>query len=386
VEPDEVEAIFADAPSPPSLEPLARKAYAARIAGAWHGRCAGVVLGKPLERGWDRQQVQAYLESCGAYPLDDWVPPRSEALGITLRSQASTRGNVRFVEPDDDVHYTILSLLLAEQEGLDFTPTDIVESWLRNVPYNWLWSATKQAYYHAVNMTDDRPKAEQIAEFPTRLNPWREGINGTIRVDFWGYIAPGDPRRAARLAHRETSVNMVKNGIYGAMFAAACISAALSKHPNVEAILASGFSAIPKRSRLAEALHRVIDWYGQDRDWVRVCDRIYQHYGHLYTIAAINNLAVIVLALLHGELDYTRSITTAVMCGLDTDCTGGTVGSIVGAALGDKGIEPRWIEPFHDTIKTAVAGFGHGTLSDLIQRTVACHERVRPRSRRGKRG
>ena len=49
------------------------------------------------------------------------------------------------------------------------------------------------------------------------------------------------------------------------------------------------------------------------------------------------------LALLEGGLDFTRTITTAVMCGTDTDCNSATAGSIVGAAIGYDALPQRWI-------------------------------------------
>ena len=378
-EPDDYPSIIADASAPPPLQPLGDAEYAGRIKGAWSGRCAGVVLGKPLEVGMNHIEIRRYLESLDAYPLDDWVPIRSEKLDKALRVEClpSSRGHVAFVQQDDDIHYTILALLLAERKGTRFTKRDICMNWLGNLPYHWVWSCTKQAYYHLVNMTEMRSEEEQIDEFPTKLNPMREGINGAIRADMWGYLAPASPRKAAVLAHREASVNCVKNGIYGTMFVAACISAALSKSPSVDTILAGGYSVIPQQSRLAHALHSVERWYGETGDWIAVCDRIYANWGHLPFAGGINNLCFIVLALLHGGLDYTRAITTAVMCGTDTDCTGGTVGSIVGAARGIEGVAKRWVEPFHDTVKSAVGSFGNGTISELVERTIACRRRCR---------
>jgi ADP-ribosylglycohydrolase len=81
-------------------------------------------------------------------------------------------------------------------------------------------------------------------------------------------------------------------------------------------------------------------------------------------------MAIVVLALIHGQLDYTKAITTAVMCGIDTDCNGGTVGSIVGAAVGYAGLDQRWISPLNDRVKTVVANFGEGSISDLVRRTI----------------
>ena len=376
-EPDDFESIIAEAPDAPKLQPLNEEEYAERVKGAWYGRIGGVVLGKPLEMRLDRKFIKRYLESLDAYPLNDWVPHESPDLGITLRCKPSTLGNIQYAEPDDDIHYTILGLMLLERHGLNFSKLDVANNHLRNIPYHWLWSCTRQSYYHMVNLTDDRPVEEQIDEFPTKINPLREGINTAIRADFWGYIAPSDPRRAARIAYREVTLNAVKNGVYSSMFVAGALSAALSGSPNIDTILAGGLSVIPRRSRLAQIVHEVVGWYEADRDWVSVCDRIYAKYGHLPFLHALHNMGFVVLSLVHGQLDYSKTITTAVMCGMDTDCTSGTAASIVGAALGFDGLDQRWIAPFNDQVQTVVAGFGHGTISGLVQRNVELWRKLR---------
>lgn len=377
-EPDELDEILRVAGPVPRLHPLTWEEYEERVKGAWFGRCAAVLLGKPLEMGYDRLKVKQYLESVDAYPLDDWVPARSEKLDITLRQDCtpSTRGNVHYVQPDDDIHYTVLALLLAEQKGLDFTPLDVGMNLLNNVPYHWLWVADNQAYYHLVNLTDDRPKEEQVAEIPLKLNPWRECMDGHLKADLWGYITPGDPRAGAPLIHCASSLSLVKNGIYGGMWVAGCISAAMAKRPTVETILLGGLSCIPCHSRLAEAVRNVMHWYAAQPDWVTVCDKIYEHYGHWYFAAAINNLSFVTLALLHGGLDFTRTITTAVMCGTDTDCNSATAGSIVGAAIGYNALPGRWVAPLNNRVKTVVADFGEGTISNLVARTLAVRKKM----------
>lgn len=377
VEPEEFSAILSEGGTAPALEPLTSKEYEKRIKGAIHGRIAGVVLGKPLEMGMSRHQIKEYLESVGEYPLQYFVSEYSEKADMHLRWDCipSTRGNVAFVQPDDDIHYTLLALLLAEKKGFYFTSADVGYNWLDNVPYHWLWCASRQAYYHMVNLNDSTAKETQIAEIPTKINPWRECIDGQIRCDMWGYISPSDPQEAARMAYLDCAFSLTKNGCYGGMFVAGCIAAALSAHPTVDSILLGGLSVIPQKSRLAEAVRFVQEKYQKRQDWESVCACIEQKYGNLPFSGTINNLAMVVLALLHGNLDYEKTITTAVMCGIDTDCNGGTAGSICGAAVGIDRIGNRWIEPFHDSIHSVISEFGHGSISDVIQRTIALQKR-----------
>ena len=377
IEPDGLDDIINCAAPVPPLEKLSQEEYADRIKGAWFGRCAGVVLGKPLEMSWDRKQIQKYLESVCAYPLADWVPERSDTLDITLRRDCvpSTRGHVRYAQPDDDIHYTIKSLLLVEQKGLQFSLYDVGRCMMDNVPIFWVWGSSHQLYHHMVRLANDPRLHEELPNLRYHLNPWREWIDGQLKGDFWGYITPGDPREGARYIHRHASLSLTQNGIYGGMFVSGCLSAALSRNPTVESIIAGGLSVIPEKSRLAEAVRNVQRWYSESRDWIVTCDKINERYGHMHFADQINNMAMVVLSLLHGNLDYHRTITTAVMAGIDVDCNGGTAGSICGAAIGYDALPQRWIAPLNDTVRTVVAGFGYGTITDLVQRTIAVHNK-----------
>ena len=80
---------------------------------------------------------------------------------------------------------------------------------------------------------------------------------------------------------------------------------------------------------------------------------------------------MVTLALLEGGLDYSKTITTAVMCGMDTDCNAGTAGSIVGAAVGIDRIDAHWIQPLNNTIRSGVACFGTCVISDIEERICA---------------
>lgn len=368
-EPDALDDIFALADEPPALAPLAEDEYADRVRGAWFARCAAVVLGKPLEMGMDRLRVKEYLESVDAYPLRDWVPEYSAKLGLRLRTDCvpSTLGNVRYVQSDDDIHYTISALLLAEKAGADFTAWQAAQNLLENIPYNWVWTADKFLYYQLVNCDAE---SELDACVDARKNPWRESMCPQLKADLWGYITPGEPRRGAALIHRLARLSATKNGLYGGLFIQGCVSAALSGAPDVDTILRGGLGNIPRTSRLYEAVTRVMDWHRTMADWTQVCDRIYEVYGHWYFAGAINNICFIVLALLEGQLDLERTMCTAVMCGTDTDCNSANAGSIVGAAIGYDALPHRWIAPLNDEVRSGVADFGFGSITELAERTV----------------
>ncbi len=371
-EPNDFEAIMAEATPAPHMKPLSDEEYRRRLYGAFYGRCAAVILGKPLEMGLTKKFIKEYLESVNEYPLNDYVSARSEKLNFTLREDCvySTKGNVKFAQSDDDINYTLLGLLLVEKYGLDIEPWMIGDNWANNIPFYWCWCASRVAYYHMVMGT------LPVEKIPYTINPWRECIDGQIRTDIWGYIFPAKHYEACKYSHLDTSFSLTKNGIYGGMFVAGALSCALSENPTVDRIIDAGLASIPKRSRLYEAIDNVRKWYNETKDWQLTADRLLEEYKEIPNEGTINNMAVVALGIIAGELDYTRSITIATMCGLDTDCNAGTVGSIIGAAVGIDGIEKRWYEPLCDTIKSVVASVGECKISDICERIIAAKNKV----------
>ncbi|GAH30420.1 unnamed protein product, partial [marine sediment metagenome] len=54
---------------------------------------------------------------------------------------------------------------------------------------------------------------------------------------------------------------------------------------------------------------------------------------------------------LYGK-DFGDAICKAVNCGYDTDCTGATLGAMLGIILGKTGLPDKWTKPLSDKIAT----------------------------------
>ena len=105
-----------------------------KIYGAWLGRCAGCLLGQPVE-GWRRARINGLLKETGNLPLQNYI---SSDIGPILREKYNVRddghaygaektgwiNNVSYMPEDDDTNYTLIALKLVEQYGRDFTPDD----------------------------------------------------------------------------------------------------------------------------------------------------------------------------------------------------------------------------------------------------------------------
>jgi ADP-ribosylglycohydrolase len=348
---------------------LSRRQLFDRIYGAWLGRCSGCLLGKPVE-GMMSDQIAALLEWKKAVPLNFYIAQKGGLPpGFPMddeqvkRYQSGTFENVNQMLRDDDIDYTMISLMILEKYGRDFTAADIGATWLQTIPLLMTYTAERVAYRNFANGLVP-PESGRV------LNPYREWIGAQIRGDLWGYINPGNPELAAEYAFRDGTLSHYKNGVYGEMFISALISAAIEAEDLHSALLIA-LGEIPDKSRLAETIRQVIEWSEQDQNWKTTFKRIIDRY-HVYNwFHTIPNAAIVVMALLYGNGDFEKSITIAVLAGLDTDCNGATVGSIVGAYLGAAQLPSKWIDPLNDKVATAVVGMTDTAISELAERTLA---------------
>ena len=156
------------------------------------------------------------------------------------------------------------------------------------------------------------------------------------------------------------------------MFVAAMLSAAF-KLESVKDIINAGLSEIPKNCRLSEAVRDTLHWCETLPSWELVWEKINESVGHYHGVHTINNAALIVMGLYFGENDFEKGIVCTVRGGWDTDCTGATVGGLIGL---DKGSIPDlWTEPWQGRVLTAVSGVGELNLDDLVDRTCALVEK-----------
>lgn len=335
------------------------------VYGAWLGRCCGCMLGKPVE-GWTRGKIEAYLRSANAYPLSTYFPvrvPFLKDLEFEWNYLETTLGNIHCMARDDDIDYTILNLSILEIYGRDFTSENVASASITNLPFNMVYTAEAIAYRNVVNGMLP-PKSASYR------NPYQEWIGAQIRADVWGYVNPGNPEKAAEFAFRDASYSHCGNGIYGEMWAAACIAKAFVTNDTQDVILA-GLDEIPANCQLSQAIENTMKWVKESHKWETVWEKINDHYGHYHTVHVIQNTCLIVMGLLLGEGDPEKSMCYAVMGGWDTDCTGATVGSIVGAMRGSAKLPEKWIAPLNDRVKSLIPGNHDCKISELAQRTIA---------------
>jgi ADP-ribosylglycohydrolase len=307
--------------------------YIERVYAGWLGKVIGVRLGGNIEN-WTYERIErtfgevtGYLHEFKNFAADD-----------------DTNGPMFFLRALDD--YTHTRDITAEQMGL---------AWLNYAPdgHGFYWwggygRSTEHTAYLNLKNGIMAPRSGSIEQNGAAV---AEQIGGQIFIDVWGMIAPGNPSLAAEYAEKAASVSHDGNGKYGGMFIAACVAAAF-KENDVHAVLEAGLAVIPVDCEYARVTRDVIAFHAAHPDNWRDAFRYvkanygYDKYpGHCHIIP---NSAVIVLSLLYGGGDFSRSINICSMCGWDTDCNVANVGAIIGVMHGLSGIDMSWRKPIND--------------------------------------
>lgn len=365
--------------------------------GAWLGRSAGCALGKPFEThpftGGTKERsgasfVKQWYEGANEWPIKGYAPENSSAKDsadkLWIGCPKSHRENIKYMETDDDIRYMVLALLITEGRGKDLDQWDVGNYWHSYLTYSDVCTAETQAYLNFAHMkshTSGRPsdpaEVKKAIEYTRNyLNPYREWIGAQIRIDIYAYAAAGDPELAARMAYMDSSFSHIKNGIYGAMYTAGVIAAAFTEKEPMKCIEA-GLAQIPKTSRTYEAVVNAIKHTESSNTMEEMQEKIWNEHKGYNWVHTIPNAAMCTGAFLWSEGDFEKGIVAAVSGGLDTDCNGATVGSMVGAMNGAKKIPDTWKAPLNDTMYSFIPGFHPIAISECARRTLECAKKIR---------
>lgn len=379
IEPTELDEIYSesDINSLPDdkYTPVDRKYFR----GAWLGRCIGCAFGQPVE-GWASEKIIDWYKNAGKYPIDYFVPASS---GENRNEGLATDEKICGMPLDDDTRFTVIHYLLVKNQGCDFDSWDVGSHWAWNLPFRFVCTAETQAYLNFINVDHFTPwykpkdamealKRERVNSY---LNPYREWIGAQIRCDAFAYLAAGMPKLAAKMSHTDAYFTHIKNGVYGEMFFGALIASAFTEK-DVGKCLDIALSVIPKKSRFYEeaVLVRSLAESDMERDeLIRTLVERGQKYSWVHTI---NNAAYCIAAILRYKDDFKNAVAFAVECGMDTDCNGATVGSFMGALLGEDGISPDLKDAMKDTFSVGVSPYDNYSISAFGDELKALHDQL----------
>jgi ADP-ribosylglycohydrolase len=314
--------------------------YRKKVLGCWLGKAVGGTLGGPAEG------------KTGPLSLTYYDPVPDQML------------------PNDDLDLQVVWLETIRRNGLPVDRRLLAEAWLEHIH---LWP---DEYGVASRNLDQGIYPPFSGSFD---NGFTAGMGAAIRTEIWACLAPGDPELAASLAREDACVDHADEGVYAAEFLAVIESAAFLESDS-SILLDTGISMIPENCRVAQAISDTRRWWNENHDWMKAMEEILSQHGRQNFTDVAQNLAFIVLGWLAGGEDFSKAICTAVNCGQDTDCTGATLGALLGI-LNPDGIEEKWLKPIGRdlVLSPGMVGMHHAaTLDEFTDQVTELAAQVLP--------
>lgn len=271
---------------------------------------------------------------------------------------------------NDDLDLQILWLKAMEDNNCSIDAYTLGEYWLKYVPVDW--------NEYGVGKANMRLGIMPPLSGEYNNAKWKTSNGAWIRSEIWACLAPGNPMLAAQFAWNDACVDHgCSEGTFAEIFTATLESAAFIEKDR-DKLIQFALSMIPGDCRVAKAVNTAVEAKKNGITWQQAREAVIAATEDLGWFQAPRNVAFTMIGWLYGGGDFGKSICIAVNCGDDTDCTGATLGSILGIIYGTSIIPEKWRAPIGDGIKTvAVSGFEvPATLQALTGKTVAMQKKV----------
>ena len=296
-----------------------------KIKGGWAGQTIGVTFGGPYEFRFQGTFI-------GDYQPLLWYD------GYLKETMLNIPGLY------DDLYMDLTFVDVMNKYGLD-APVDSFANAFANAGY-LLWHANQAARYNILNGI----KAPQSGHW--KNNPHADCIDYQIEADFAGLMSPGMPNTASVISDKIGHIMNYGDGWYGGVYVGAMYSLAfVSKDINY--IVAEALKSIPAQSEFYKCINDVIGWHKKyPKDWKQTWLEVQKKWAddigcpdgvfHPFNIDAKVNAAYVVIGLLYGGKDFTKTLEIATRCGQDADCNPSSAGGILGTVLGYDQIPAYW--------------------------------------------
>ena len=299
-----------------------------KIKGAWAAQAIGVTFGVPAEFEYNTTLIQ-----------DNQALVWSDSsMVVEYRDRPGTY---------DDIYMDLSFMKVIEEKGID-APAQVFAESFAQAGYQ-LWFANQTARYNILNGLTPPESGHWLN------NPCADDIDFQIEADFAGLMSPGMVNSAANICDQVGHIMNYGDGYYGGVFVAAMYSLALISDgvEDIEPIVEKALTIIPAESKFARCIKDVVKWHREDpADWKSTWFKISRKWGvdigsplgvfQPFNIDAKINAAWVVMGLLYGNGDFTRTFEIATRCGDDADCNPATAGGVLAAILGYTRIPDYW--------------------------------------------
>ena len=296
-----------------------------KIKGGWAGQTIGVTFGGPYEFRFQGSFIQ------DNQPLH-WKPGYVKEVMLNIPGLY------------DDLYMDLSFVEVIDRLGQD-APVDSFASAFAHAGYD-LWHANQAARYNILHGI----KAPQSGYWLN--NPHADDIDYQIEADYAGLMSPGMPNAASEISDKIGHIMKYGDGWYGGIYVGAMYALAFT-NKDINTIVEKALLAVPAQSTFRQCISDVIRWHKQyPNDWKQTWFEVQKKWAdengcpdgifHTFNIDAKVNSAYVVMGLLYGNGDFTKTLQVATRCGQDADCNPSTAGGILGALLGYDQIPAKW--------------------------------------------
>ena len=307
---------------------ISKERFKDKIKGAWVAQTVGVTFGLPIEFKFNSTMVQDYQQL-------NWD---EHSLEVEYRERPGTY---------DDIYMDLSFMKVIEEEGVD-APAQSFANSFANAEYK-LCFANQSARYNIQNGLTPPESGHWLN------NPCADDIDFQIEADFAGLMNPGMVNSAVDICDKVGHIMNYGDGYYGGVFVASLYALALVSDDvnDMESIVNNAIQVIPAESNFSKCITDVIQWYSENpTDWKATWHKVNEKWSEdigsplgvfqPFNIDAKINAAWVVMGLLYGNGDFTRTFEIATRCGDDADCNPATAGGVLAAIVGFDKIPDFW--------------------------------------------
>jgi len=315
----------------PDSHIISRAVLKDKIKGAWAGQTIGVSFGSPVEFKYKSTIIPDYHQ---------------------LRWDAEMMKEIYENNPGvyDDIYMDLTFVQVYDELGLD-APVDSFAQAFARAGYP-LWFANQNARRNILDGMSAPASGHWLN------NPCADDIDFQIEADFAGIMTPGMINSAVEVCDKIGHIMNYGDGYYGGVFIAAMYSQAFISS-DIDEVVKEALKVIPEESQFAQVMWDVVDWHEQNpEDWKDTWFKVHRKWSSEigsavgvfdpFNIDAKINAAWVLIGLLYGEGDFTRTLEIATRCGDDADCNPASAGGILGAIQGYDAIPVFWKQGLSD--------------------------------------
>lgn len=329
----------------PEKVTLTKEQLLDKIKGGWAGQTIGCTYGGHTEFRYNGTMIQDYVKIEWNDTIVKWW--YDNIPGIY-----------------DDVYMDATFVKVFDRLGLD-APADSFATAFATAEYP-LWHANQTARYNLLNGI----KAPESGHWKNNFHA--EDIDFQIEADFAGLMTPGMINSGVAICDKIGHIMNYGDGYYGGVYVSAMYSLAFISD-DIELIVNEALKVIPAESTFHQCMSDVIKyhkqypadwkqtWFEMQRKWT---EDAYCGVFDAFNIEAKINCAYILIGLLYGEKDFTKTMDISTRCGYDSDCNPASAAGILGTMIGYKHIPQTYLTSLKQAEDIDFA-HTHASLNDI---------------------